>query len=330
MFNSSIFLGGLAKVATVSALFVTTSAAAETTLRLSHYASTRSTTHEAAEYFASEIASRTNGEIKITVHPAHELGDDPSQVRGVRVGTIDMAVVGNTFFSGIIPEVNALDLPYLFASPEHAYTVLDGEIGEDIHQLFSGKGFEVLGNWEIGFRNITNNVRPVTKPADLVGLKLRTNPNPAHVLAFETWGAQPTPMPFNEVYLALETSAVDGQENPVGLIHAMRFNEVQEHLSMTRHAYTAAFLVMNGPKYKGLDEGIRQILTEVGQLAGQMERDLNAERESVSLAEMQAAGLKVVMEPDRDAFYEMAADVIRSDYVEKYGKSLLDRIDAAR
>lgn len=329
MFHSPKFITKVAAITVATSVFGA-AATAETTLRLSHYASTRSSTHEAAEFFAAEVAERTNGEIKVTVHPAHELGDDPSQVRGVRVGTIDMAIVGNTFFSGIVPETNALDLPYLFASPDHAYAVLDGEIGADIHQLYRDKGFEVLGNWEIGFRNITNNLRPVETPADLDGMKLRTNPNPAHVLAFETWGAQPTPMPFNEVYLALETGAVDGQENPVGLIHAMRFNEVQEHLSLTRHAYTAAFLVMNGPKFDAMSDEHKQILDEVGSLAGQMERDINADRESANLAEMQEAGLKVVMDPDRDAFRDVAGDVIRADYIEQHGSDLLDRIDAAR
>lgn len=320
---------GLAALAAAGALFAG-AAQAEMTLRLAHYASTGSTTQAAAEYFAEEVAKRTNGEIRVTIHPAHELGDDPSQVRGVRLGTIDMAVIGTTFFTGVIPEVNVLDLPYLFASREHAYKVLDGDIGDDIHALFADKGIEVLGNWEIGFRNITNNVRPIHTPADVVGLKMRTNPNPAHVRAFEIWGAQPTPMPFNEVYLALETGVVDGQENPVVLIREMRFYEVQKYLSLTRHAYTTAFLAMNKNTYDGLSEDQRRILSEVGQLAGQKERDLNAAREASALEEMEAAGLEVVMDPDREAFRAAAQEATRADYVAKFGTGLLDRIDAAR
>lgn len=317
--------------ATVAAMSLMAAAAApalaDTTLRLSHFASTGSTTHAAAMMFAEEVAARSDGEITVTVHPAHELGDDPSQVRGVRLGTIDMAIIGNTFFTGMAPELSVLDLPYLFASPEHAYAVLDGDVGDDIHGIFRDNGIQVLGNFEIGFRNITNNVRPVTSPEDVAGLSIRTTPNPAHVAAFEAFGASPTPMPFSEVYLSLETGAVDGQENPVTLIHAMRFNEVQEHLSLTRHAYTASFLAMNAGRFDGLTEDQQAMLLEVGQMAGQHERDLIAANEADALAAMVAEGLQVVENPDIDAFREIAA-VAREDYIADHGTEMLDRIDA--
>ena len=312
------------------AVLVAVPAAAQQQLRLAHYASTSSTTHAAAEHFKEEVEQRTDGEITVSIHPAHELGDDPSQVRGVRLGTIDMAVIGNPFFTAVIPELNALDLPFLFESPEHAYRVLDGEIGDTIHGWFQEEGMQVLGNWEIGFRNITNSERPIVEPSDLEGLAIRTTPNPAHIKAFETWGANPTPMSFNEVYLALETGAVDGQENPVVLIHAVRFHEVQEHMSLTRHAYTAAYLVMNRGKFGDLTEEQRQVLLEAGQNAGQFERDLVAERESKSLEAMKAEGLQVEENPNREAFMAAAKDVTRAAYVEEHGSELLDRIDAAR
>ncbi len=324
--KSLLVAAGLA----VAPVAMTADADAETTLRLAHYASTASTTHAAAEFFAEEVARRSNGEITVTIHPAHELGDDPTQVRGVRLGTIDMAVIGNTFFTGMAPELNALDLPYLFTSPDHAYRVLDGEIGDDLHQLFKDNGMQVLGNWEIGFRNITNSERPIETPDDVAGLSIRTTPNPAHVTAFETLGANPTPMSFSEVYLALETGAVDGQENPVVLIHAMRFHEVQQYLSLTRHAYTAAFLVMNDGRFSSLTDEQQAMLLEVGQLAGQMERDLIAEREAASLQAMQDEGLIVIEEPDREAFREAVMEATRAAYVDEFGSDLLDRIDAAR
>ncbi len=305
-------------------------ALAEQQLRLAHYASTTSTTHAAAEHFKEEVEERTNGEITVSIHPAHELGDDPSQVRGVRLGTIDMAVIGNPFLTAVIPELNALDLPYLFSGPEHAYRVLDGEIGDEIKGWFEDEGIKVLGAWEIGFRNITNSERPIERPEDLEGLAIRTTPNPAHVKAFETWGANPTPMSFNEVYLALETGSVDGQENPVVLIHSQRFHEVQDHLSLTRHAYTTAFQIMNKAKFDGLSEEHQRILLEAGHNAGQFERDLVAEREADSLTAMKAEGLQVVENPDREAFRKAAEEVTRQAYVEEHGSELLDRIDAAR
>ena len=320
VFTKAAFVAlGLALAAPVSA---------QTTLRLAHYASTTSTTHAAAEMFASEVEARSGGAIRVTVHPAHELGDDPSQVRGVRLGTIDMAVIGNTFFTGMAPELSVLDLPYLFTSPDHAYAVLDGDIGAEIHDIFRTHGIQVLGNWEIGFRNITNNVRPIATPDDLRGLSIRTTPNPAHVTAFEAFGASPTPMPFSEVYLALETGAVDGQENPVVLTHAMRFHEVQRYMSITRHAYTAAFLVMNAGRFDRFSEEERAMLQEVGQIAGQHERDLIAAREAASLAAMIEDGLEVLEEPDREAFRAIAVESAHTAYVDNHGTALLDRIDA--
>ncbi len=322
-------LSMIASVA-ASALLFASVAQAEITLRLAHYASTGSTTHAAAEIFAEEVETRSNGEIKVSLHPAHELGDDPTQVRGVRLGTIDMAVIGNTFFTGMAPELNALDLPYLFVSREHAYRVLDGDIGADLHALFGNNGMQVLGNWEIGFRNITNSRGPIHSPEDLQGLSIRTTPNPAHVAAFEALGASPTPMSFSEVYLALETGAVDGQENPIVLIHAMRFHEVQKHMSLTRHAYTAAFLVMNEGRFSALSDEHQALLLEVGRMAGQKERDLIAEREAASLQAMRDDGLEVNENPDREAFRAVVMEATRAAYVEQFGSELLDRIDAAR
>ena len=320
---------GVAAIALAASLVTVTPADAETQLRLSHYASTASTTHEAAQFFADEVEKRTDGELTVSVHPANELGNGPDQVRGLRLGTLDMAVVGNTFFTAVIPELAAFDLPYLFASREHAYEVLDGEIGSELLSKFEDNRMKVLGNWEIGFRNITNNVRPIETPADLAGINLRVNPNKTHVAAFEAWGANPTPINFSELYLALETGSVDGQENPVVLIEAMRFNEVQEHLSLTRHAYTGAFLAMNKGIFDGLSGEHQDVLTTVGREAGQMERDLNAVKEGGALDKMRDAGLKVVEDPDRDAFREMVVEITRKGYVDEFGDELLTRIDDA-
>ena len=183
----------------------------------------------AAEEFAKKVAQKTGNAVQIDLFPAGQLGNDPKVMEGVKLGTIDMGMTGNPFFTSFSPELNVFDLPYLFRDFDHVYKVLDGPIGAEMRLHLEKHGFKVLGGLEIGFRNVTNNKRPIKTPDDLKGLKLRTTPNPAHLQAFRLLGADPVPMPFTEVYLALKTGAVDGQENPIAHIYASKFHEVQKY-----------------------------------------------------------------------------------------------------
>src|SRR5919106_1432225 len=143
----------------------------------------------ATVFFADRLKELTNGEIEVTIHPAGELGSDPALLEGVRLGTIDFAQTGNPFYTRFQPRLNVLDLPYLFEDYEHVYSVIDGEIGTELLAGLEDDGMKGIAFWEIGFRKITNSVRPIRAPEDLRGLKICTTPNPAHVQAFELWGA---------------------------------------------------------------------------------------------------------------------------------------------
>ena len=275
------------------------------------------------------VEAGTNGEVKISIHPAYELGNDPAMLDGVRLGTIDIVTTGNPFYTRFAPELNALDLPFLFKSYEHVYKVLDGEIGRELMAVLEKHQMKGLGLWEIGFRNVTNNVRAVHEPADLKGLKLRTTPNPAHVQAFKLMGAIPTPMPFPEVYLALQTGTVDGQENPVVTIYQNRLHEVQKYLSLTAHAYTAAPVVMNLRRFNSLPASAQAVILEAGIKAAAPQRKNNQELIGSSPEKMIAAGMQVDMAPDQDAFRAAVAEQTRQGYIEKFGSELVDRIVAA-
>jgi tripartite ATP-independent transporter DctP family solute receptor len=304
-------------------------AAQDVTLRFAHYGAPGDSVTAAGARFAELVAEKTGGSVAVEVFPGGELGNSPTMIEGVRLGTIDIATVGNPFFTGFLPELNALDLPFLFQSDGHAFAVLDGEVGGELMASMNGAGLQGLAFWELGFRNLTNSVRPVSAPADLEGLKLRTTPNPAHVLAFETMGANPTPMPFAEVYSALQTGTIDGQENPVNHIHANKLDEVQEHMSLTRHAYTTSPLVMNLARWSSLGEAQQAALREAALEAAAFQRALNDEEEVTALEAMKAGGMQVVEEPDVDAFRAAVSDVTRAAYVEQFGEDLLARIDAA-
>ena len=317
-----------AAVAAMVAVIGAPVAAQEVSLRFAHYGSAADTVTKAAERFAELVSEKTGGAVAVELFPNGELGDSPTMLEGARLGTIDIVTVGNPYFTASMPQLNLLDLPFLFQSDAHAFASLDGEVGQELMGSMNGAGLQGLAFWELGFRNLTNNVRPIEKPEDVAGLKLRTTPNPAHVLAFETLGANPTPMPFAEVYSALQTGTIDGQENPVNHIHANKLHEVQKHLSLTAHAYTTSPLVMNITRFNGLTAEQQAAVKEAALEAAAYQRELNDEEDAGALQAMKDAGMEVVEEPDRAAFRDAVTELTRKAYVDEHGSALLDKIDA--
>ena len=182
---------------------------------------------------------------------------------------------------------------------------------------------------KIGFRNLTNNTRQVREPADFKGLKIRVTPNPAHVLAFQLLGAVPTPMPFGEVYMALKTGAVDGQENPITLIYGQKFYEVQKYLSLTYHAYSTSHVTMNLKEFESLSPDHQKALLDAMKEASAYHRQLNRKLEATLLKDMQDAGLQVEMEPDRAAIAAVVQQKTQEQYAAKFGWDLINKIKAA-
>ena len=162
---------------------------------------------------------------------------------GVRGGTIDMEMSGSNNFTGLSPVINLLDVPFLFRDTAHAHKTLDGKVGDDLKVSLEGKGLKVLAYWENGWRDVTNSRAPVKTPADLKGLKIRTNNSPMNIAAFKVFGANPIPMPFAEVYTGLETRTIDAQEHPINVVWSAKFYEVQKYLSLTHHAYSPQYVV---------------------------------------------------------------------------------------
>ncbi len=325
MRQTSLWMLGVAAV-----LAPTLAAAQEVQLRFAHTQPTSDTHHLATEWFAERVTELTGGRVGITIHPAGELGNDPTILEGVRLGTIDIGQTGNPFYTRFEPKLNVLDLPYLFESYDHVYRVIDGEIGEELLAELDKHRMQGLAFWEIGFRKITNQRNAIRTPADVQGLTIRTTPNPAHVQAFEIWGAIPTPMAFTEVYLALETGTVDGQENPLNIIRSNRFQEVQRHLSFTDHAYTVSIVSMNKARFDQLDADIQEALITAAREAAAYQRELNRNQEEGDLQAIRDAGVEVVEDVDRDAFRDAAFDQVKATYEAQFGSELLEAILAAR
>jgi TRAP-type transport system periplasmic protein len=305
-------------------------AAAQTVLKMAHTLPASDTHHLAAQRFAEAVKQRTNGQIVIEVHPGGALGNDPSILQNLRLGALDLGMTGNPFFTSFIPKLNVLDLPYLFTTFEHVYRVVDGPIGKQLLAELEPQGLKGIAFWEIGFRNITNSRRPILRPDDLKGVKIRTTPNPAHVAAFQALGASPAPLAFPEVYLALQNGTVDGQENPINLIYASKFYEVQKHLSLTQHAYTVSIVAMNLAKFNALSPQQQTAILEAAQEAAAYQRKLNREIEGENLAKMKQAGLQVVEKVDPKPFQDMLGDKIKKTYVDRFGPDVVEAIEKAK
>lgn len=303
---------------------------AQTRLRFGHAHSETDSQHLAALDFAKKVKERTQGAVEVQVFPNNQLGNDNTMIAGVRGGTIDMETSGNPFFTGLAPKLNVLDLPYQFETAAQAYKVLDGSIGRGLLAELEAHGLKGLAFWEVGFRSLANSRRPVLKADDIKGLKLRTTPNPAHIKAFQLMGANPQPMPFGEVYAALESRAIDGHENPPTLMLSSKMNEVQKYLSLTRHAYTALVVVMNKAKFDALKPEHQQVLLQEAAAAAKLQRELNAKGEAGALAQLKAGGMQIVDHPDMGSVRELVRSETRKQFAEKNGDELLKAIDAQR
>lgn len=305
-------------------------AQAATTLTLAHAHPVEDSQHLAAMRFAERVKERSGDEITIRIFPNGQLGNDQAMIAGVRGGTIDIELSGNPYFSGIVSELNVLDLPFLFDDYEQAYRVLDGDVGLGLLARMREKDLEGLAFWEIGFRNLTNSRRAIESAADIKGLKLRTTPNPAHIAAFEALGANPIPMPFAELFTALETGTVDGQENPVSLIRSASLADVQDHLSLTAHAYTAAPLVINKNRFDSLTDEQQQLLRDEAQEAARYQRQLNQERMSNDLEFLRQQGIQIIEQPDRASMRNRVADAVLSEFTSLHGSELVEAVERAK
>ena len=299
-------------------------------LKFAHTMSITDTMQQGVLKFAELVKKNTGSALEITLYPAGQLGNDTQILQGVRTGAIDIAMTGNPFHAAFEPSLNVLDLPYLFLSFDHVYRVCDGEIFQQLLKGLEKHGIKGLGALEIGFRNLTNSKRPVREPADVRGLKIRTTPNPAHVTAWKLLGAIPTPMPFPDVYMALKTGTVDGEENPVTLIHGQKFYEVQKYLSLTMHAYTVAEVDMNLAKYQSLSPTYQRALIEALREATLYHRKLNRELEGSLLREMEQKGLVITYSPDKEAFAKIVQKPTQEEYAQKFGWEIIERINKAK
>jgi len=295
---------------------------AETVLQLGHPTASNSHYGVAAATLADELAKRSNGKFKVVSTPN---GAEREIIESVQSGTLDLVVTSTGPVGNFVPEIEIVDIPFLFKDYEHAHAVLDGPIGQDMLKLFPAKGIEALAWGENGFRHITNSKRPINTPADAKGLKIRIMENQVHMSAFRQLGVLPTPIAFTELFNALQQGAIDGEENPIPVITSSEFAKVQKYLTLTGHVYSPALILMAKSTYDRLSPYEQNMFHEAAAVAAKAMREKVAAVEATGVAELRAAGMQVVTDVDRTKFQE-ALEPAYAEYAKKFGKDKIDQI----
>jgi tripartite ATP-independent transporter DctP family solute receptor len=298
--------------------------AAPRTLRFAHFGAEDHPSNIAAKEFASRVEARTDGAIKINIFPNNVLGGPPEQAQQIKLGTIDMGLPTQGQLDKYAIAFAAVMLPFIFDSPQQVFRVLDGPAMAWLAPLAEAQGFILLRNWEYGFRNVTNTVRPINAPGDVKGLKLRTPPELQIQASMEALGAVVQAIAFPELYLALSQKVVDGEENPIAVIYFNKFYEVQKYLAITRHIYNNMIHTMSAASWKKLDAGQQAIFREESTAAGDLMRKLIADDEASQIKKIEAAGMQVTR-PDLAPFralmepaYARIAAYAGADNVKKF------------
>ncbi|MDB5885567.1 MAG: DctP family transporter solute-binding subunit [Polaromonas sp.] len=307
------------------ALGFVASAAAQTTMRISISIAQNSHQGIAIDTFAKEVEKRTAGRYKVQPFYSGSLGGERESIEAVQLGTQELTFSSSGPVPNFVPEAKILDIPFLFRDKAHARAVLDGPIGQDMLAKFDSKGFKALAWGENGIRHMTNSKRSVTAPEDLKGLKMRTMENPVHVAAYKGLGIVTTPMAFPEVFTALQQGTVDGQENPLSVIMASKFDQVQKHLTLTGHVYSPGIFLMNKASFDKLSAADKQAFLEAAREGARANRARVDEDDAKGVAELRSKGMTVVENVDKTKFVAMLAPV-NAEFEKQFGKANIESI----
>ncbi len=296
----------LATIATVSTL-VAWPVAAQTELKFGHVGGPGSLFELSANEFARRANEKLGGKYKVVVFGSSQLGGDREMMQKLRLGTLDFALP-STVMSSEVEAFGMFEMPYLVKNREHMKKIEAAIVWPTLEPLAEAKGYKLLAVWENGFRQITNNVRPIVKPADLQGMKLRVPAGKWRVKMFQAYGASPSPMALSEVFVALQTGVMDGEENPLTQIYSSKFQEVQKYLSMTGHVYTPAYLATGAKKFATLPPDVQAILAQTAKETQPYVYEQAAKLDNDLLVKLKASGIKV-NDADKDAFIAASKSV---------------------
>ena len=277
--------------------------------------------------FAEEIKRRTRGRYAVELYPNAMLGGEVEMLKALQLGTLDLAFITGAPLPSVLPEVGVFNIPFLFRNSRHAQHVLDGPIGQSYLPKFRDKHLVALAWGENGLRHITTSTRAVAAPQDLIGLKLRLPQSEVMADGFKALGVQVTQLPFPQVYGALQSGLVDGQENPIATIQASKFDRVQKFLNLSGHVYDPAVILMSEDAFRELSADERVQFTEAAKLAGQTSRTFAAEADARGVERLVKSGMVLSRDINHDAFALAMSSALPS-LEARFGRQLISQIRA--
>lgn len=283
----------------------------------------------AAEAFKSTFERLSNQTHRIHIKPNGMLGSEREVLESLQIGAVDFTISSTGPVGGFVPETYVLDLPFLFHDYDHARQVLGTEVGQQLLRAFDAKDIKALGWGENGFRHITNSTKAIHNPADLKGLKIRTQENDIHLSAFKALGAAPTPMAWHEVFTALQQGTIDGQENPMAIFVSTKIWEVQKHATLSGHFYSPAVILMSKIHWDNFSAEEKEWVQQATLAAIKANHDFVDQKEAEGLAILKEKGMLVVDSIDKTAFAQAASPAYEA-FKAKYDTTLLEQIQATQ
>lgn len=276
------------------------------TIKAAHAASTDLYLQESFEEFKEIIEEKSNGQLQMEIYPNGELGGEREVIESTQLGDVQMTVPSSAPLASFSDSMLVWDLPYLFDDFDMAHEILDGDVGQRVLDGLEENGLIGLGYWENGFRHLFNSKVAVDSLDDMEGLKLRTLENPMQIKAWESTGANASPLAFTELYAALQQGTVDGAEGPAALTYSMKFYEVQDYFTLTSHVYSPWPVVFSKDFFDGLPEDLQQVIVDAEETVRKSNRDLSQEAEEEALTALEDEGMEVIELPEeeKDKFKE--------------------------
>ncbi|MDU4959172.1 MAG: TRAP transporter substrate-binding protein [Sporomusaceae bacterium] len=285
--------------------------------------------YKGLEKFKEIVERESNGRLEVQLFGNSQLGDDTKMMLALRAGTLEMTQPSTAPISGLDKKWMVFDFPFLFPDERVADKIVDGPLGQQFLESLSSHGIKGLAFWENGYRQLSNSVREVKTPEDVKGLKIRTMENPVHLASFRAMGANPTPMPFGELFTSLQQKIIDGQENPITTIHLQKFHEVQKYVTLTNHFYSPFVFMYSQKLWNTLPQPDQELILKAAKEAGVYQRKLNREMMADSIAQLEKAGMKVTrLTPLQHQAFVTATKDVAAKFEAEIGKEAIAQMQA--